>query len=258
MVARFTEHSEVRADPQLPGIARDPVGERISMYAGRGGVEAYPSCYRGRHEHCGWQMIGGSGDVPPSSFADIQVIPTVAEHFDPRSLYMFGIDPNNPGTNLRFTVAAITTGGRPQYANNDSIPDGTGGELLSDVFNRSDQPLMVYNWSLISTDALGSPLIFSVFNLNAQPLRVFIGMFGTAMNDTFVQKWKKATDEGKGLYVVRTGPLDSPADFIAIAKKELPESYLEKLRKDEGNGKMPRLKSAKKKKGKRSVLGALR
>ena len=181
-------------------------------WPGRGGVDVYPKCYRGRFEYCGWQVVGGVGDIAPFSAGRINVQPNVVAHFDPRSIYMFGIDPQSPSTNLRFTVGAITVGGQPQWANN-SIPDGAGtgdSELLSDVFNRSDQPLLVYNWALFSTDALGSPLVFDLFNLNATTIRIYVALFGNAMDDCFIGAWKEASYQQKSITVEQIKPVDTP------------------------------------------------
>lgn len=187
---------------------------------GAGGVESYPSCYGTRYEYCGWDIVGGSGDIPPMSQGSIQVVPTVAEHFDPKAVYMFGIDPNNPSTNLRFTIAAITAGGRPQFANNKIVADGTGGELLSDVFNRSDNPLMVNSWSVVSTDALGAQLKFDIFNFNASTIRIFITLWGNAMPDWFVQAWQEGQREGKSTYVVKTRPLEIASSYAVVQKDD--------------------------------------
>jgi len=190
---RFLEHSEKRV--LSPGI---------------GGVEAYPNCYGSRYEYCGWDIVGGSNDIPPFYRGIVEVLPVVAEHFDPKSVYMFGIDPDSPSTNMRFTIAAITAGGQPQYANNKVLADGTGPEILSDSFNRSDQPIMVNNWSVISTAALGAALKFEVFNLNAQTIRIFITLWGNAMPDWFVRTWQEADREDKSIYVVKTEPIEAP------------------------------------------------
>lgn len=186
--------------------------------AGQGGVEAYPDCYKGRFQYCGWQLVGGSGDIAPFSPGTVSVLPIVSEHFDVRAIYMFGIDPTNPSTNLRFTIGAITVGGQPQYANNDPIPTGIGDEILSDCFNRSDQPVMVSNWGIISTAALGSPLVFDVFNLNAAPLRIFIALWGNAMTDAFVKQWKTAGENDESLYIFQALPIDAPTSFEFVTE----------------------------------------
>lgn len=180
----------------------------------------YPQCYSSRFEYCGWQLLGGVSDVPPLSAGRISVNPTIVEHFDPRAIYMFGINPASPGTNLRFTVGGITIGGIPQWANNDPIPDGLGPELLSDTFNRSDQPVIVYNWSIFSTPALGSPLQIDVFNLNAVTLRVYVSLWGNAMTGQFVRACTDTAKEGEFIQIVQTKPIDTYEAFEFRPKKE--------------------------------------
>ncbi len=181
-------------------------------WPGQAGVEVYPACYHGRFEYCGWQLLGGVADVAPFSVGNIQVNPTIVEHFNAQAIYIFGIDPLSPSTNLRFTIGNITIGGEPQTAN-DSVPDGVGQELLSDVFNRTDQPLMVDNWSIFSTPALGAPLILDVFNLNASILRVYISVWGNALTDEFVKFWQKNKDRGFDTVLTKIRPLDTYDSF---------------------------------------------
>ncbi len=153
------------------------------FYAGQGGVETYPGCY-GLPTYCGWQQVAGSADIGAGAAGVVSVVPTVSPFFEPKAVYLFGIDPNAPGTNLRFTVGAVTVGGSPQLAINTLTPAGGGAgspaELLSDVFNRSDEPLLV-NWSVFSTVGLARELQISVFNLNAQAMRIFACIWGNAV-----------------------------------------------------------------------------
>jgi len=153
------------------------------FYAGQGGVETYPGCY-GLPTYCGWQQVAGSADIVAGQPGVVSVVPTVSPFFEPKAVYLFGIDPAAPGTNLRFTVGAVTVGGSPQLAINTLTPGGGGAgspaELLSDVFNRSDEPLLV-NWSVFSTIGLARELQISVFNLNAQDIRIFACIWGNAV-----------------------------------------------------------------------------
>lgn len=153
------------------------------FYAGQGGVETYPGCY-GLPTYCGWQQVAGSADIAGTTAGVVSVVPTVSPFFEPKAIYLFGIDPNAPGTNLRFTVGAVTVGGSPQMAINTLTPAGGGAaspaELLSDVFNRSDEPLLV-NWSVFSTVGLARELQISVFNLNGQAIRIFACIWGNAV-----------------------------------------------------------------------------
>ena len=154
--------------------------------AGQGGVETYPGCY-GLPTYCGWQQVAGIQNIAGGAAGVVTVLPTVSPYFEPKAVYLFGIDPAAPGTNLRFTIGAVTVGGAPQLAINNLAPDGgiAGGplsELLSDVFNRGDQPLLL-NWSVFSTTGLARELQLNLFNLNAQtPIRIFACVWGNAVS----------------------------------------------------------------------------
>lgn len=151
------------------------------FYAGQGGVETYPGCY-GLPTYCGWQQVAGTVDLDPNAAGVVSVVPTVSPYFEPKAVYLFGIDTTAPGTNLRFTVGAVTVGGTPQLAINTLTPTGAGAELLSDVFNRSDEPLLV-NWSVFSTVGLARELQISAFNLNAgATVRIFAAVWGNAVS----------------------------------------------------------------------------
>ena len=153
------------------------------FYAGQGGVETYPGCY-GLPTYCGWQQVAGSADIAGGAAGVVSVVPTVSPFFEPKAVYLFGVDINAFGTNLRFTVGAVTVGGSPQLAINTLTPAGGGAaspaELLSDVFNRSDEPLLV-NWSVFSTVGLARELQISVFNPNGQDMRIFACIWGNAV-----------------------------------------------------------------------------
>jgi len=153
------------------------------FYAGQGGVETYPGCY-GLPTYCGWQQVAGSVTIQGRTAGVLSVVPTVSPFFEPKAVYLFGIDPAAPGTNLRFTIGAVTVGGSPQLAINTLTPNGGGGaggaELLSDVFNRSDEPLLC-NWSVFSTVGLARELQISLFNLNQQDIVVYACIWGNAV-----------------------------------------------------------------------------
>jgi hypothetical protein len=152
------------------------------FYAGQGGVETYPGCY-GLPTYCGWQQVAGIATIAATTNGVVSVVPTVSPYFEPKAVYLFGIDPAAPGTNLRFTVGAVTVGGSPQLAINTLTPTGAAatGELLSDVFNRSDEPLLI-NWSVFSTVGLARELQLSVFNLNATAIRIYAAVWGNAVS----------------------------------------------------------------------------
>ena len=153
------------------------------FYAGQGGVETYPGCY-GLPTYCGWQQVAGSVDIGAGAAGVLSVVPTVSPFFEPKAVYLFGVDPNAFGTNLRFTIGAVTVGGSPQLAINTLTPAGGGAaspaEILSDVFNRSDEPLLV-NWSVFSTVGLARELQISLFNPNGQAMRAFACVWGNAV-----------------------------------------------------------------------------
>lgn len=156
------------------------VGQKFS--AGQGGVETYPGCY-GLPTYCGWQQVAGIATIAATTNGVVSVVPTVSPYFEPKAVYLFGIDPAAPGTNLRFTIGAVTVGGSPQLAINTLTPTGASatGELLSDVYNRSDEPLLV-NWSVFSTVGLARELQISVFNLNAVAIRIYACIWGNAVS----------------------------------------------------------------------------
>ena len=224
--------------------------------AGQGGVEVYPGCYSGLHANCGWQILGGAADVEPLSPGDVPVLPTVTAAFNPKAVYIFGISPESPGTNLRFTVGAITTGGRPQYANNKARPDGGAGEILSDAFNRSDEPIIVNNWSVLTTAGLGAPIVFSVFNLNPVPLRVYVTIWGNAMMSNFISAWKRAEDADNTITLVNDGPNDAEPFWRVVQTHRTPEES-----EAEYEGKKPTItvpdsmKKKRRKKKRKKVLG---
>jgi len=164
----------------------DPTFGNQKFSAGQGGVETYPGCY-GLPTYCGWQQVAGIQNIAGGVAGVVTVLPTVSPYFEPKAVYLFGIDPAAPGTNLRFTIGAVTVGGSPQMAINNLAPDGgvAGGalsELLSDVYNRGDQPLLV-NWSVFSTTGLARELQLNLFNLNlATPIRIFACVWGNAVS----------------------------------------------------------------------------
>lgn len=171
------------AGGSIVSSGRDTCGPqyaRGSDPAGEGGVETMPHCY-GLPSYCGWQQVAGIGNIGAGVAGVVTCVPTTSPYFEPKAVYMFGIDPTAPGTNLRFTIGSVDVGGAPQLAIS-RVPDGgatANGELLSDVFNRSDEPLLV-SWAIFSTQALARQLTFDVFNLNAVGIRIFVQVWGNA------------------------------------------------------------------------------
>jgi len=166
---------------------------------GVGGVDVYSQCFSGKFEYCGWQIIGDAINIDPFLEGIIDISPTVVPHFDPVACYIFGIDPSNPSVNLRFTVSAVTVGGEPQLAFEKNLPDGgsvpgSAPELLGDAYNRSDQPIIV-DWNFFSTPTLGAPLNINFFNLNPIPIRIFVSLWGNAIDQPFIDMNRRREDE---------------------------------------------------------------
>lgn len=171
-----------------------PRKKRIT-FPGSGGLVADEGCY-GSPTFCDWQMVGGADTIPGLTRQRIDVLPVVAPHVNVRYVYMFGTMANSPSTNARFTIGTITVGGEAVLAIDNPFPTATGQVILSDVFNRSHQPIFT-NWAIISTAAWGSPLSFDLFNINAAPINVYIALYGIAMDTEFVKRWK-AWEAGNG------------------------------------------------------------
>lgn len=152
----------------------------------------------GKWSTCGYGIVGSSFDLAPLSAGGMDINPTVVAHFEPKGMYMFGIDPNSPNTNLRFTIGNITVGGETQTAMFNPVPNGLGSEFLSDVFNRSDQPLIVDGWATFSTPGLGAPLNIQFFNLNNVTIRIYAALWGNPIDDCTAERLKEQED-GKAL-----------------------------------------------------------
>ena len=132
--------------------------------------------------YCGWQKLGNSIKVPGHSSAILKVIPTVSPYFEPRAIRLIGSALASPSTNRRFIVGAITVGGSPQLAINKIHPIESFEEgLLSDVFNRSYDPLLL-NWSVFSTLKLARELEIHIYNLNEEEILVSACLWGNAVS----------------------------------------------------------------------------
>jgi len=154
---------------------------RAGQTPGESGLQTFPSCY-GLPAYCGWQQVGGSVNVGANAPATLVIFPTITPYFEPKAIYLFGISQADPSTNARFTVNTVTVGGAPQLAiqNDTPLAAGGGGQvLLSDVFSRSDEPLLV-NWSTFSTNGLAKELNLVVSNLNDFDITVFACIWGNA------------------------------------------------------------------------------
>ena len=95
-------------------------------------------------------------------------------NFHPRCVYMVGATDIGSDAYRRFTVGSIRVGHHSQLSV-DTEPNGTAetGELLSDVFNRSDEPLAV-NWQTVDADGLK----VRAFNVNDEDVYVFVCIWG--------------------------------------------------------------------------------
>lgn len=142
------------------------------------------ACY-GQPSYCGWQLTGEAVRVEGRSRGTLNVNPTVAPHFDPVCCYLFGIDADQPSINRRFLISSITIGGQPQLAIENPLPDENSVGLLSDVFNRPDQPVIV-EWQYFSAQTLGAPLNIKLFNLNQSPIWVHSAIWGNAIDKAFM------------------------------------------------------------------------
>jgi len=169
-------------------VRRFSTGKRDkgALWAGQAGVETHDGCY-GVPTYCGWQLTGEAILVEGMSRATLNVNPTVAPHFDPAACYLFGIDAENPSVNRRFLISSVTVGGVPQLAIEEPLPDATTAALLSDVYNRSDEPILV-QWQYFSAQTLGAPLNITLFNFNPGPIRVFATLWGNAIDQTYMDE----------------------------------------------------------------------
>jgi hypothetical protein len=159
-------------------------------------VEEPAHCH-GEPSYCGWQLTGEAVRVEALSRGVLNVNPTVAPHFDPVCCYLLGIDANQPSINRRFLVSSVTIGGQPQLAIEEPNPNENTAALLSDVFNRPDQPVLV-EWGYFSAETLGAPLNIKIFNLNASPIWVHSAIWGNAIDQAFMNHASR-TDPGKRL-----------------------------------------------------------
>lgn len=169
--------------------------DKRALWAGQAGVETHDGCY-GVPTYCGWQLAGEALLVEGRSRATLNVNTTVAPHFDPVACYLFGIDAANPSVNSRFLISSVSIGGQPQLAIEEPLPDASTAGLLSDAFNRSDQPVLI-DWGFFSAQTLGSPLNITLFNLNAGAIRVFATLWGNAIDNAFMKR--SISEQGKSL-----------------------------------------------------------
>jgi len=128
----------------------------------------------------GWQQLSGSIELRADEAGDLRIFPTVSPYFEPKAIQLFGVDPMAASTNLRFMIGSVTVGGSPQLAINAWGDDIRKNGILSDVFNRGDEPLPV-NWSVFSTQGLARELIIRVFNLNQMPIKICACIWGNAV-----------------------------------------------------------------------------
>lgn len=141
-------------------------GTALGLYVDKGTIE-------GRD----WQTLSGSAVVPAKSAGIVTIIPNLTPYFEPRAVRIYGYDEAKPSLNRRFVVNAVEVGKSPQLAAHWPRLDNASVGALSDVFNRSGDPLRVL-WSLFSTRGLARELEIHVYNINDKPIVVNATTFG--------------------------------------------------------------------------------
>ncbi len=132
--------------------------------------------------YCGWQMIGNSVEVHGHSSTTLKVEPTLSPYFEPKAVRLVGSEVGRPSADRRFIVGSVTIGGSPQISvwKDHPITSFEGG-LISDVFSRSHDPLLI-NWTACSASGLGRELLVHVYNLNEQDILVSACLWGDAVS----------------------------------------------------------------------------
>ena len=124
-----------------------------------------------------WYPLSGRAVIPAKSAGVVSIVPNLTPYFEPRAVRIYGYDEDRPSLNRRFVVNAVEIGKSPQMAlhwpriSNDSVG------VLSDVFNRSGDPLRV-PWACFSTRGLARELEIHVYNMNSRPIAVNATAFG--------------------------------------------------------------------------------
>lgn len=139
-----------------------------------------PGVY-GLQMHDGLEQIYGTSNVKAGDSAVIQVAPTECEFFNIDSVYMFGVDPEDPTYNRRFLVTSVKNGDEEQLCTRNR------GGLLSDVYNRTDQPVRV-EWGDVSQDGL----TVRVENMHDTHIKVFVVVWGTPVDRPGRRGWLRA------------------------------------------------------------------
>lgn len=132
--------------------------------------------------YSGCQHLGNAFRVPAHTSTALIIEPTVSPYFEPKAIRIIGSEVSNPSINRRFFVGAVTVGGSPQLACNNLHPERIeDGALISDVFNRSRDPLLL-NWSVCSVVGLARELKIHVYNPNKQDIFISSCLWGNAVS----------------------------------------------------------------------------
>lgn len=136
---------------------------------------ASPGMY-GLPTFCNWEQMPGKMSLEAGEDGAMAIKPPGnVRYFHPEAVYMFAYFSDTPGSNARFTIRGIEIGGN-EYAplrKRNFVRD----ELLSDVFNRSDEPLRI-NWEDISN----SGVKVYVRNINDKKISIFVLIWGIPMS----------------------------------------------------------------------------
>ena len=130
--------------------------------------------------YSGWQMVSGSVTIPGRSSAVLIIVPTISPYFEPRAIRLIGCEKSKPSASRRFIVGAVRVGGSPQLATHHLRPRSEEEGLISDVFSRCFDPLLV-NWSVFSTVGLARELEIHLFNMNDHEILVSSCIWGNAV-----------------------------------------------------------------------------
>ena len=132
--------------------------------------------------YSGWQNLGNALKVQARTKAILSISPTVSPYFEPKAIRLIGSEASNPSINRRFFVGAVRVCGSPQLAVNNLNPERIeNGVLVSDIFSRSRDPLLV-NWTVCSAVGLARELQIFVYNPNEQDILISSCLWGNAVS----------------------------------------------------------------------------
>ncbi len=131
--------------------------------------------------YIGWQRLGRTIRISGNSVGVLGIRPEVSPYFDPKAVRLYGVDAAKPSINRRFMVTAVEVGRTPQECVHRPRLASSEHGILSDVFNRSKDPLLV-NWSVFSTMGLARELEIHVFNMNERDILVSSCIWGNSVS----------------------------------------------------------------------------